>query len=643
MKKSYSTDILASYVTFKELYNANRYRSPYQILSEFIRYIIYTEKLYSFSLLDIKTYLNKMFGFNLPTAVIKTSLKVIDGLDRVESKTGYIVRPNTVGEDSNFTLLQNESEKCQKKLEAILIQFAEEHSQNQFLDVDILLQDFIVYLIDENSNTKNHDLISEFILYYEQDNFVRENIEAIRQGSILYIGLNYNISETGSLKKDLTLYLDIEILFDLMGFNGEIYQSLANDFIKLVNDANKGKHKIKLRYFTDIKKEIENFFEVAKSIIEGKVQYINKPAMKFILNGCQGTTDVFDKMADFFCKLRTQYAIFEDENTLYYSKANYEYNLEGMNLDDLANDAETSEALKYVSNINKLRKGETFKEYTEAEYLFITETGRALDVSTAVMKNINKDNMDNKCGFALNMCTITNILWYKLNKGFGRKDYPKSLDAVLKAKIVLTRHISRNITTTYIDLKRKCEEGEISKEQMAMRLIVLREKIDKPDDISIDTLKDQLDFSPDFFDKFTKSIEQDRMLLQEKDKLMEKMKAKAEFEQKQADQKIIKLEERIESSNEEKKKLQNKVARQDREILEFKNRELAREKQNRIRKNWIEFIIKAIFIILVYVVFLYVIYFICNYFKFDFGVGLTLLGFVGIKPIFNILKNNYPQ
>lgn len=133
------------------------------------------------------------------------------------------------------------------------------------------------------------------------------------------------------------------------------------------------------------------------------------------------------------------------------------------------------------------------------------------------------------------------------------------------------------------------------------------------------------------------------MLLQEKDKLMEKMKAKAEFEQKQADQKIIKLEERIESSNEEKKKLQNKVARQDREILEFKNRELAREKQNRIRKNWIEFIIKAIFIILVYVVFLYVIYFICNYFKFDFGVGLTLLGFVGIKPIFNILKNNYPQ
>lgn len=66
---------------------------------------------------------------------------------------------------------------------------------------------------------------------------------------------------------------------------------------------------------------------------------------------------------------------------------------------------------------------------------------------------------------------------------------------------------------------------------------------------------------------------------------MEKMKAKAEFEQKQADQKIIKLEERIESSNEEKKKLQNKVARQDREILEFKNRELAREKQNRIRKN----------------------------------------------------------
>ena len=48
-----NSGILASYVTLKELYSSNKYRSSYQILAEFIKYIIVNEKLYSFVLFQM--------------------------------------------------------------------------------------------------------------------------------------------------------------------------------------------------------------------------------------------------------------------------------------------------------------------------------------------------------------------------------------------------------------------------------------------------------------------------------------------------------------------------------------------------------------------------------------------------------------
>ena len=41
MEKNHATPILASYVTYKELSSHGNYKSPYQILAEFIKYIIY--------------------------------------------------------------------------------------------------------------------------------------------------------------------------------------------------------------------------------------------------------------------------------------------------------------------------------------------------------------------------------------------------------------------------------------------------------------------------------------------------------------------------------------------------------------------------------------------------------------------------
>lgn len=78
MEKNHATPILASYVTYKELSSHGNYKSPYQILAEFIKYIICEKKLYAFSIGEIKSRVENEFEFYLPDAVLKSALRKID-------------------------------------------------------------------------------------------------------------------------------------------------------------------------------------------------------------------------------------------------------------------------------------------------------------------------------------------------------------------------------------------------------------------------------------------------------------------------------------------------------------------------------------------------------------------------------------
>ena len=147
--------------------------------------------------------------------------------------------------------------------------------------------------------------------------------------------------------------------------------------------------------------------------------------------------------ADFYHELQYKYGILPDEKTDYYSRDDYAANLEGADITD----PESQMSLKYLSNINKLRKNEVYHEYTKTGFLFITETWNTLELSKKIAveqgeKQIN-ENDSIVCGLAVNMSFLTNTLWYKLNKGFGSTNYPQNLDSVIKSKIVLTNLISK--------------------------------------------------------------------------------------------------------------------------------------------------------------------------------------------------------
>ena len=70
-----SISILASFSTLKILSDTKKYKNSYQILSEFICYIISTQKIYTFTASEMKNKLKTVFGVNIPEAVVKTTSK----------------------------------------------------------------------------------------------------------------------------------------------------------------------------------------------------------------------------------------------------------------------------------------------------------------------------------------------------------------------------------------------------------------------------------------------------------------------------------------------------------------------------------------------------------------------------------------
>lgn len=334
MSSNNPTSILASFSTMKSLVDAQQYKSPYQILAEFIQYIIIKSNLHSFTAIEMKNRLFEVFGFDIPEAVVRTTVR---GLQFVKTENRiYYVNQIELKENSAFEEMKAVAEANNTDIIDLLIAFAQETDPSSAIWADALTQEFIAYLLDDQQSTaagKYTDLIGQFILKNESDEKIQSALTAIREGSILYIGLNHNISETGSLRNPLMLFLGTEVLFSLYGYNGEIYKQLAQDLYDQIKAANVGTKRITLRYFSEVRKEIDDFFTSAELIVDGKQLLFDTVAMKAIINGCSTAGDVKVKKADFFHVLQCSYGIMEDDRSSYYENTDDQYNLESLSVD----------------------------------------------------------------------------------------------------------------------------------------------------------------------------------------------------------------------------------------------------------------------------------------------------------------------
>lgn len=651
MEKNHTMPILASYVTYKELSSRGNYKSPYQILAEFIKYIIYEKKLYAFSIGEIKSRVENEFEFYLPDAVLKSALKKIDFVT-YDTTGNYCVNVEKVRVNGELKKYRNLAENTEISILEQLISFVEEKNYKlNNREKKELMRAFGSYLIDESNGNKYQEEISSFIIKKSDDKKITEYLNSVREGVILYTGLNYNIDEIGSLKKDLTLYLDMEVLFDIYGYNGEVFQSLALDLFKLARDANSKEKRIRLRYFEETKTEIDLFFAKAEEIVKGKVLLKDNVAMKAITNGCQDVSDISDTKADFYTKLRYSYGIIQDDRDSYYYKSDIAANLEWTFSEEEKKDQEVQFAVKMISHINKLRNNKPFYEYTESEAIFITETRKIQEYSRKMVDLISNeiDSGKKMVGYAISMGMITNILWYKLSKGFGNNDFPQNINSVLKAKIVLSNLISQNVSKKFDECKKAYQKGELDEQQLAARLLALREKAVKPEDINTDNLEDSLNFDSKHIERFEAERELHKAQLRQNKEQLEDYQSEIEKLKRtiQVEEALKKQQETESAATMEEKDAT--IQAQSEELKRYREKDLKKENRRKLIKKVGVFSKRICLRLIILLVIVAITYNVTKYVKADaantVAIIVTVVGiFIScvdiVKNVYNDVFNN---
>lgn len=607
MQMENSTSVLASYATLKSLADEKIYQSPYQILREFIRYTITTDSLYSFTAIEMKNCLNKNFGFSIPEAVIKTSMK---SMEDVSLDHGiYTVFSNNMENDSLFEAKKKEADNSEIYIIKLLSEYIESRTGDAIVDEEKIINDLAHFLTEDQSlySSNYTELIGEFVLKNEHNENIQRKLDNIREGSILYMGLSHNISEFGSIKKPLKLYLGTEILFSLVGYNGEIYRQFAKDFFEQVRLANSGaSKKITLYYFSETKKEIDEFFGTACEIVDrNKRCLLDKAAMQSITNGCDTSADVDVKKSDFYHKLQYNYGITEDPHDSYYDEIYFSTNLESFEYDDESDKNKKKEtALKLISHINKLRNGNRYNSDIDSEYLIVTNTKVTLMISKEQVDNIKaNEKLESLCAFAVSLDRITSLLWYKLGNGFSKKTFPSSVSALLKARAVLSSSVVKNAEKAFFEVKQQFESGKLTEEQVAARIITLRNKPTLPEDLQGDDIDEIMDFSPEYLSRYEAQVKKTQSLLEEKEELIESLKADTAQKISEKDATIASQEETIRGKSDENDELRSELEKYQRKEADIISK---KKRRKNIRKFIWSIFYKLMVVILLAVAFAFV-------------------------------------
>ena len=154
------------------------------------------------------------------------------------------------------------------------------------------------------------------------------------------------------------------MLFHFIGYNGDLYKRLFDDFLDLVKEVNRKARKeiIKLRYFPEVENNINKFFTIAQRIADGKETLDpSNTAMGMIVTGCNDGTDVITKKSQFFDSLRKS-SINKSEEIHISDKYNMSYNLYTIEkeeeLEQKINDSveNIQQSFTFVNYINVCRK-----------------------------------------------------------------------------------------------------------------------------------------------------------------------------------------------------------------------------------------------------------------------------------------------
>lgn len=493
--------LLASAAVFRGLYSESL--DQYDILSQFISATITLNNLHSFSISECTQLLKTDFGFEIPEAVVRRCVrkKLNAELERLPApRHGFWHRTQAF---KAYPDLQNRFEDAQSDnnlLTSKLVEHAEILRKKGFSDQEkaSLIDDFFSHLKGGARQNDNFPLIGHFILTMQADFVAKQKLEHVRQGLIIVDGLRYS-TETASqtLPQDLNIYIDTEILFSAAGYHGTLRQQLFKDFQSLVTEINKradksSSGKIRLHYFDVTAREVENYFEAARSIVDkGGRPDPGRQAMTSIVNGCANGADILSRQALFYQQLN-RFKITRDIVRDFYDPP--KFNLESVGLikeleEELSVDEEKiHQALQQFTRINFLRKGNSNASLESIGHIFLSDKSvvRAASFSQAVAKV-----QGGGVSLSTDLDYMTERFWLKLNKGFNSSDsIPTSFDVVARTRLVLSAQLGSKVSDEYqtLQMNQNDERTRMDSDTLGYLIADLMNKARKPEDVTNENL-----------------------------------------------------------------------------------------------------------------------------------------------------------
>jgi hypothetical protein len=499
--------LISSLAVFRELYDVNK--DIYNVLAEFIKIIIVDDSLFCFSVADIKSKLKSTFDFKIPDAIVKSTLKRMSF--KLESGK-YTADHSRLVQNQNITKMTNTIQGNTNNLLLDLYRFIETKTNKSLIEYEkhTIEDEFYNFLLDE-TDTRNYSKHIASYMVEKNNTALLDTIKIIREGLILYSGINYyDINNLGNWQDKLTIYMDTEVIFNMAGYNGGVYKLYFDDFYNYVKEINsKSKKLISLKYLDTTEKEIHSFFNSASSIVEGRgILYAQKSAMVSIVNGCKTPSDVQIKKADLFTLIKNNQIELEEVNIDVTKKNNFYYNiLDNRIIEYFKNKFEYDvyQDLLLLNNISIRRNVKEENNFSNIGCIFLTGNKNIMEIAfdPAIRKN-------GTVPLATTVEWLTNKFWFKMNKGFGQDKTPRNTNIILKSQVVLSNIVNGSLSYKYDELMQEVKDKNLSREQAQNRIVELRKMPHKPEDITDSNIDQVLDFLTE--DEIEKAIHEQELL-----------------------------------------------------------------------------------------------------------------------------------
>jgi hypothetical protein len=539
---------LASIALFGEISKKNY--DIYITLSIFIRYLIAQNKLYDFSALEIKRDLSTSFGFSIPENVIKNALKRFSGEVILNNKRYHVVKKVDLG--INFDERQIEISMHQANVVENINKYIESKYKRLLntTEKEAVFNSIYNFLLDGGYSTDIYTkYISSYVIENSENKELIASLNIVKEGVLLFSGFQYSPEEysKNTWNFPLVLYFDTEILFSLYGFNGELYKTLVLELIELINKVNKKSLKetsvkiIKLKYFDEIKNEIDTFFRAAISIIKCEDRPVQRTqAMKNVINGCETHVDVLRKKALFFEKLES-YG-FEHDTEDYYKLEYHQYNIESKEIieqifaeyESRYSKVEMEYGMNLLNKISILRR-EKKDKFIDAKYFLVTANSMYFELANHSLI-INGGIVPAVSPVEL----ITEKIWIKINTGLAPSKV-KSFDVILRSQFVVSTQMNISVTKKMAEVEKLYKEEKININQANAVLTELRQYIAISENINQENVEQGIEFTETSINKFIENYnileEKVQKVESENDRIAEDLKRKNErlffFEQRE--------------------------------------------------------------------------------------------------------------